>query len=631
MVKRHQIMFDGVNLKSVSPWDVDSMAAWTILGGQQDAQGLEKLALRVPWLYRAWKDRANNVGDMPWTIERGDTEIANSAEWAEDKPRELEFISNPRKLFAQIEKSLCIAGKAYLALEVNKSGYIKNVKYLAPQTIEEVYDKQTGDITGYKRTINGNTFECSLASEPPVAGQVQIVAIYDPDWMTEIGPGNSSDALAALTAAGVLYSYDTFVANFFERGAIKASVLTVESASPGEQERLQHWWDDVVAGVKNAWSAIVLRGKMNAPVVIGEGLDGVENNELTTTRRQDICAAMGVPESRMWSAAANYATRKVDEVAYFRGTIIPDCNLIAEAMNEQIFSDVHKLNGYRIEFTPESLDIFQEDESERASSLQQLTGAGVPLITAMEILGYDLTDEQWDALKVEEEKPEPVPIMVPPAVPTEEEPEVEDEQPAVPARDIEPATRAMLKNWKRKAIHALKLTRDPNVPWDTDLLPAATIDGIRADLAACETREQIEGVFDRVVIDNETMQPVPSIADEPLVGELKRATDILERIMALPVQEYPARKAIEPQQFVKQYFTVTPAGVTVVQAPAPEVKVINEAQPAPIINVQATAPIVNVAVEPTPVQIQNEVVVKPSQSARVTRDANGRITGLEAE
>ena len=145
----------------------------------------------------------------------------------------------------------------------------------------------------------------------------------------------------------------------------------------------------------------------------------------------------------------------------------------------------------------------------------------------------------------------------------------------------------------------------------------------------CETRGQIEAVFDGVEIE----VPEPVIVTEtpdPLAGELKRASDLLERIMALPVHEMPERKAIEPQ-FVRNYYTIQPAGVTVTQAPPAEVKVIVGDQPAPVINVVSAPPIVNVQVEPTPVQIQNEVIVKPSQSARVVRDINGKISGLEAE
>lgn len=546
-MSKRQFLFDGANVKSIAPWDLDSNVGWTVLGGDQSAKGIDLLAQRVPWMYRAIKDRANNVSHMPWGIERNDTEIVTSEEWGEDKPKELEFISNPRQLFSQIEQSMVIAGKAYCALEVNKSGYIQALKYLNPNTIAEVYnnnnstvkwqgqDYKPGEIMYYNRTINGKQFPCSRADMPPVAGMVQIVCIYDPDYSTEIGPGKWSDGLAAMTAAGVLYNYDEFVSGFFGRGAIKASVLTVESASPGEQERLQKWWDDVIAGVKNAWSAIVLRGKMNAPVVIGTGLEGVENNDLTQTRRQDISTAMGVPESRMWSAAANMATRKEDEAAYFRGTILPECDLIAEALNEQVFNDVHKLNGYRIEFQPETLDVFQEDESERAGSLQTLTSAGVPLLMAMDILGYDLTDEQRAELEVE---PPPPPEPVPPALvpfagqdnqPAQTVPVVDTSPVPAPAMvdegtnppmrsiDMEASVRAMLKNWQRKALYQFKTKGSYDLVWSTDLISREKVEEIFDTLKYCETPEQIKAVFANVEIEPVEVETVKAVEDPILI------------------------------------------------------------------------------------------------------------------
>lgn len=535
-----QYLFDGAAIKSVSPWD-DSDIGWVPFGGTRDPEGVDILAQRVPWMYRGVKDRANNVSHMPWAIMAGEDEIASSAEWSYEKPPELAFITNPRKLLSQIEQSLVMTGKAYLALECNKSGYIKAIKYLNPISVTERYSPTTGELIGYTRTVNGQRIECDLATSKPVAGRVQIVAVYDPDYTTEIGPGNYCDALAALTAAGVLYSYDTFVKQYFERGAIKATVLSVDAPAFGEQERLQKWWDDVVSGVKNAWSAIVLRGKAITPVVIGEGMEGIADNDLSTLRRQDISTALGIPESRLWSAAANMATRKEDEAAYFRGTILPECDIIAEAFNEQVFTDAHNLAGYRWEFQPETLDVFQEDEAQRASSLQQLTSAGIPLKLAMEILGYDLTEEQWAELE-DTTQPEEAPAMPVPAAPDMTPATVAPEAPTLPAVvedapapdtmvpsiDQTASIRAMLKNWERKAKHALKLTGCANIEWVTDLLPPGQIAEIAASLAVCETAEQIKAVFAGVTIEDAPEAPAPV----DLAAELKRANDLLIAVMA---------------------------------------------------------------------------------------------------
>jgi hypothetical protein len=309
----------------------------------------------------------------------------------------------------------------------------------------------------------------------------------------------------------------------------------------------------------------VFRGKAIEPIKIGEGVADSESQEVVTVRRQDICSAMGIPESRLWSSAANKATRAEDEAAYFRGTIIPECQLIAEVLNEQVFSALHKLDGWRIEFTPEVLDIFQEDEVERTASYNGFMDAVLKAptyelaIEVMTMYGFEFSEKLDAAIKAYfESKAEAAAVVAEQTQPTEptapmseETPEAEDEQPTVPDRDREPATRAMLKNWKRKAIHALKLTQSANVPWETDLLPAAQLADITASLAACETKAQVEAVFDAIEIQeakggdtNNQSHPVVGSQDDPLAQELKRATDLLERFLAASPAYNEAEKAL---------------------------------------------------------------------------------------
>ena len=48
----------------------------------------------------------------------------------------------------------------------------------------------------------------------------------------------------------------------------------------------------------------------------------------------------------------------------------------------------------RLEFKFEELDIFQEDENERADLLNKLVNAGLPVEVALSMAGYELTEEQ---------------------------------------------------------------------------------------------------------------------------------------------------------------------------------------------------------------------------------------------
>ena len=190
-------------------------------------------------------------------------------------------------------------------------------------------------------------------------------------------------------SAGVLFNVDKFLSNFFERGAIKATILTTKGYNREEASKLKQWWQSFIQGNNNSWSTEVLNGDAIDTTVIGEGLESLSNLSLTTERRQNIAAAIGVPESRMWSSAANYATSQQDEKNYLNGTIVPECDLIAGVFNSKLFTAENKLAGYSIDYDYESLDAFQEDVAAQTQALMNLINAGVPLIMAMDIVGMD--------------------------------------------------------------------------------------------------------------------------------------------------------------------------------------------------------------------------------------------------
>jgi hypothetical protein len=261
--------------------------------------GIQDYFIRVPWLYAAVTDKATTAESVPFAIVKPDgTDLDTSGTWA----NELGLFPSPRQLIYKIVESLTIAGRAYLFLETNVNNYVKSIKYCLPTSIHEKYDEDTGDLLYYERDISRGR---KKRVDPK-----NIIAIYDPDYTVEQGPGNSSRAMAAMDAAGVLFNADQFTSMYFARGSIKATILSVDTADQKEAVRLQSWWDDVIGGVKNAWTALVIRAKLATPTVIGQGLEGLENDSLTKAKRQDISTAIGVPESRMWSAAANYADRK---------------------------------------------------------------------------------------------------------------------------------------------------------------------------------------------------------------------------------------------------------------------------------------------------------------------------------
>lgn len=511
MIKLRQpvTFFDG--RKAISAWNLDSMEGWTSLDGDDRTTVDPIYYYRVPWLHRAVKDRANLVSTMPFSILKGETEVENS----QDYQNKLGIMPDYKMMFAQLEMSLAMDGRAYLFLETNRGGYVKNLKYLVASTITEVYDKETGELLHYERRIRGKVI---------IIQPINIAAFYDTEYTAEIGPGKGSDALAALSAAGVLFNSDTFIADYFKRGAIKATILNADTMNQQEADRLQNWWNDVVVGIKNAWSAVVLRAKTVTATVIGEGLESLENKSLTEERRQDISTAMGVPESRMWSSAANYATRVQDDKAYYEGTIIPECDTIQGVFNSQIFTAEHKLDGYKLHFDAEGLDVFQTDAAEQADALNQLKAAGIPLLMAMDLLGFELDDEQRAELEKKQAEGEAMAQQLIDNPPAQEEPEDDDEQPT-PPQATQGEMRSVLSAWKRKALHSFKRKEGAAVEFETTVLPDGLADYIRASLTTCADEASIKAVFDGIMLD----QPSPVVSVDPL----DRAEKLVNRLEVL--------------------------------------------------------------------------------------------------
>lgn len=525
MPKHDLVVYNGV--KTISPWNADSNVGWTVYGEDRSAEAA--YFQRVPWLFRGVKDRSNNVGNMPFSVLKGETAVDESGKYT----NWLEWLPYPGRVFRLLEMSLAMTGRAYLFLETNNAGYIKSVKYCAPGSIEVVRDNETNEITGYKRTVGKKT--------SPVK-PLNILAIYDPDYTVEDGPGNCSAALAALTSAGVLYNADQFIRHYFERGAIKATVLSVDGGTKEEAERLTNWWGDVVAGIKNAWAAIVLRNKGVIPTVIGEGLDSLQNETLTAERRQNISTALGVPESKMWSSAANYATRVEDEKAYFQGTIIPECELIAEAFNAQVFIKEHKLDGVRLEFAPETLDIFQDDTNLQTQAALNFgdTFTKYPAFDLWEqslvgVIGMELPEKLVSAAKkyyadkeakAEEMRQNMIDAQNAPGQnqppqngqnQTNEPPQGNVQEQAANLNE----QRAARAAWRRKVIHAVERGEPATVEFVTTAIPEREQAAIRYELEGCKTVEEVKAAFD-------------SVKDEPIDInlELKRANDLLERALA---------------------------------------------------------------------------------------------------
>lgn len=375
-LKRRSYFFDGRKAVAIDELPPE---AWTFFSGGQDVDPLRLLKeywRTVPWLFRAVQLRAQALSALPFAIvNRNGEDIDTSADYS----NALGFLPDPVALLYLIEAALTLLGRAYLFREKNRARTL-DLRYLLPISITPVMNERTG-LTGFIRLLRHGKKLLEVDD---------LVYFWQPDPFVELGPPTGSPGQAALQAAGVLYNIDAFASLFFSRGAIKATLLTVEGSPPeSEKKKLRAWWKRFISGVKNAFTAEVISADVK-PVVIGEGMGELSDTDLTKEKREDIATAIGIPQTMLWStAAAGLGGGSVvtsDNLAFYRDTIVPESEFVASVFNSQLLDEL----GYRLDFRPETLDVFQADENERAAAYSSYVMAGMSQSVAAQILGIEL-------------------------------------------------------------------------------------------------------------------------------------------------------------------------------------------------------------------------------------------------
>ena len=384
-----RLLLDGaksIELDSLANWQqLGENLPWAIAGAPVTPQ---RLYGAVAYLYRCVDVRANALLALPWSIYRGDTEVVryDVDEW----PQELAAYQSLEELLWQTEAALCLAAQAFWYKRRSRLG-VTNVRWLDPSTMEPVWGVDS--ITSFKRVANGAT--SNLSPEDVV-------------YMRLAGTGETlprpAPAAAAMSAAGVLYNVNEFAGAFFKRGAIKATLLTVEGNPPqAERERLKAWWQRFFSGINKAFAAEVVSAAVT-PVIVGEGLAELTNTELTATEREEIATALGVPHSLVMSNAANYATAEADRLTFYDMTVVPEANAIARQINAQLFAP----QGLRFEWHPQEMQIYQTDENERATAFATYVNAGIKQSIAAQMLGLNLPE----GVTPDDLDPEPQPVVL---------------------------------------------------------------------------------------------------------------------------------------------------------------------------------------------------------------------------
>ena len=258
-------------------------------------------------------------------------------------------------------------------------------------------------------------------------------------------------------------------------------------------------------GSATSFATEIINADAIEPIKIGEGLESLNNSELTQQMREDIAVALGVPMSLLLSGTVaglgGGGVASQDDIHFYKKTVMPLGDFIADTLNEQVFRPM-KL---RFDWLWNSLDVFQQDERERAVAFKTYVDARMRPEVAASMLGLeiptdaDIPPHYADAFT---EEPEPMPNPFMPGAPRAEEPDEPEETPnpemqAEVAREREAGTRAVdLERWQRKAVRRFEEGKpEKATEFESDAIPATLHAAIVGALSECKTAGEVADAF----------------------------------------------------------------------------------------------------------------------------------------
>lgn len=510
--------------KSVSVSRMDDFLDWLIAeDGAEDGEIRWNLAMRkVAFVYRCVRLIADAVRAAPWRIVPvGSDDVYDDSG---DYQNRLGWLPDPRRVIELVARSLLGPGSAYL-FKTMQGTILKDLRYMVASTLSPIIDGDEG-LVGFEREVNGKR---------TVYDAERLVYFWPADESVELGPPKSSPVKAGLMAAGADYYTAKFISDFFARGAIKGTLLAVKgNPVEAERERLKDWFKRTFfGGSSTSFNTEIINADTVEPVKIGEGLESLNNSELTKQMREDIAVSMGVPMSKLLSSSVSGlgggGVAESDDVGFYTDTVKPLGDFIAEVLNAQLLRPM----GYQWLWLWDTLDVFQQDENQRAQAFKTYVDAGMVADVAAYMLGIeipvpdDVPEHYAEAFGLDEEEEEPMPGQAPPEMLEQQrllQQTAGAEGPGNGRADMAETMRSIdLDKWERMAARRFDEGHpEKALEFETELIPHAMAEGIRKALGGCEDAGDVRALF----ADVEMVEALGKKGDAPAGGRgLRKAAE----------------------------------------------------------------------------------------------------------
>jgi phage portal protein BeeE len=452
-----------------------------------------ELYARVSAVNRAMNLTADATANIPFAVLKNGKEIDTSADWK----NVVGLMPKPKELIRLWRLSLFMRNEAYG--RVDKVNAAKSwIHYVVPTNIEIKDDAKMPLGIRLDRKANGTVVRSYSMNDK------NLIRFWRLDHTTELLPSPNSEFKALANSAGILHAADWWTKNYFEKGAIRPTILAVKGMiASDKKEDLQAGWARFIRSLGTRLSELtkILNAETMDVKQIGDGLGDLKDSPVYRQSIENIAMASGIPLSVLLSNSANFATAQTEYAAWFRDSITPWAFWLEEVMNDQIFTP----RGLHFEFRPEQSEPSQEEEVSRAGAYSQYVNAGMKPSIAAQIVGIDLpVDVEYEDLDGE---PEPMPEPTPePVIEIEEVEEEDDDEMTIKAWDE-------LDTWRKKAIRYAKRGKAPTFDFKTEHIPADLADTIRKRLEYAGTPDEVRGAFEVKAVEDEPISEIQALAD----------------------------------------------------------------------------------------------------------------------
>lgn len=519
-----------------SPWGgIDGFLKASQAGGQGNGASLKRL---VPDLAHAVDMTATAISSLPFELvpikesdekdEQGKRKPVEAFEKSSDWQNKLGGMPNPQRLIYLIASSLC-GGKAYV-VPTRTSRAIFDLQFCAPHTVTPQI-RRDGLQYFDRATDQGKTDQY----KPD-----QLLYFWLPDSDVEIGPALNHPLGNAALDSQLILAMKSTLRQYGERGFVPITLLGAKGMPSGdERTKAEGFFDRLLRGGFDVLAKIVNADALTL-IPVGAGMEQLKQSYLEIRRdaKESIADSFGIPPSMFMSDKA-YAS-EMDVLMrqwYSDSRFVSIYQTIQEVFTDQLF----KRYGYKWRFTPDSLDIFQEDENQKAASLGTIVTAisTDPAIAkwGMSVLGYELNQKQeadLDALittKEEEKKQEQEQA----AAQMEQDAQLQREAiaskkpAATPAKSFDLSADELkdLALWYDKAKSWHLKGKGAAVDWENKHLREEVAAPIRLKLAEAKNELDIMQAFAL----GETMTPAPAYHTETIVldANIKALVDVIEK------------------------------------------------------------------------------------------------------